>query len=304
MMTAHAFGLLAAIVSNVLFSLLFFYGKLMNPMSGVDIFAWRMFASLPAICLLITLNRCWRSVWKFIGDIGCHWRKWLLILAPTPIMAGQLCLFMWAPMHGKGIEVAIGYFLFPLAMALGGVFIFRERLSSTQKLAISLAAVGVAIEIFKTGSFSWVSLVIFTTYPIYYLLRRYLGVPSLVGLFIDMVVIFPFVLLYLFCFSPSLEQIAMQPHLMIWIAILGAHGAIAMQLNLAANHYLPVILFSIMSYLEPALLFVISIVFLGEALTLSSLLSYGLIWAGIVLVIRSNLITLRQERHKQKIEST
>lgn len=297
-MSAVSFGILAALASNLLFSLLFFYGKLLSPMSSVDIFAWRILASLPAICLLITFNRSWHHVWRFFYAVGKNWRRWLLILAPTPIMAGQLCLFMWAPMHGKGIDVAIGYFLFPLAMALGGVLLFHERLTGTQKLAISLAALGVALEIAKTGRFSWVSVAIFTTFPIYYLLRRYLGVPSLIGLFIDMSVLFPFMVVYLFCFSPSIETIRAEAHLMFWIIVLGAHSAVAMQLNLSANHYLPVILFSILSYLEPALLFMISILFLGEALNLSSLLSYGLIWAGIILVIRDNLARLRQERRR------
>lgn len=295
-MPLRAYGIAAAVASNILFSLLFFYGSLMRPMQGVDIFAWRMFASLPAIALLITLGRGWGKVRNFLRAQGGDWRRWLLIILPTPIMAGQLCLFMWGPTAGRGVDIAIGYFLFPLAMAAGGVWVFGERMNAVQKAAIALAAAGVALEIVKNGGFSWVSLIIFTTYPIYYLLRRRMGVPPLIGLFIDMLLLFPFICVYLFAFSPSLAQIAADPSLVVWIVVLGLHGALAMQLNLAANQYLPVVLFGILSYVEPALLFVIAVAFLGEPLTAGSLLSYGLIWAGIALVIRHNLRLLRQAR--------
>lgn len=295
-MNTHLFGIIAAIISNILFSLLFFYGTWLSPLSGVDIFAWRLLATFPTLCLFISLSKRWQMIQQFAAHIGRDWQKWGLIILPIPIMAGQLCLFMWAPLHGKGVDVAIGYFIFPLAMALGGVLVFRERLNRMQKWAIALAAIGVLLAISSNGRFSWVSVVIFTTYPIYYLLRRYLGVPALIGLFIDMLLVFPFVAAYLFFFSPSVSIVAMQPSLIIGIVILGVHSSAAMLLNLSANQYLPVVLFGMLSYLEPALLFMISVLFLNEALTLSSVISYAFIWLGIILVMQADFRKWRRSR--------
>lgn len=295
-MNTHLFGIIAAIISNILFSLLFFYGTWLSPLSGVDIFAWRLLATFPTLCLFISLSKRWQTIQQFAAHIGRDWQKWGLIILPIPIMAGQLCLFMWAPLHGKGVDVAIGYFIFPLAMALGGVLVFRERLNRMQKWAIALAAIGVLLAISSNGRFSWVSVVIFTTYPIYYLLRRYLGVPALIGLFIDMLLVFPFVAAYLFFFSPSVSIVAMQPSLIIGIVILGVHSSAAMLLNLSANQHLPVVLFGMLSYLEPALLFIISVLFLNEVLTLSSVISYAFIWLGIILVMQADFRKWRRSR--------
>ena len=297
-MNISAKGIAAAILSNVLFSMLFFYGTWLAPMRGTDIFAWRMVGMFASFLVLLGHGSAWRQTQHFLRDVGHNWRRWALIILPTPIFAGQMWLFMWAPLNGKGVEVAMGYFLFPLAMMLGGVCFFRERLAPAQRLAVALAAAGVALELLRSGSFSWATVFVFATYPVYYLLRRWQGVPALTGLMLDVLLILPFALLYLLYQSQSPAMIAANPWLLFWIALLGVHGAVAQQLNLSANALLPVIIFGILSYLEPALLFVIATVFLGEPLQLASLASYGLIWAGIAVMMRYSIREARKGMKK------
>lgn len=295
-MSVTAKGILAAIISNILFSMLFLYGKLMSPLSGTDIFAWRMVGMLCMMTILMTLLSSWGTTLQFFRSIGGNWRRWLLIILPTPITAGQMWLFMWAPVNGKGIDVAMGYFLFPLAMMLGGVCVFGERLAPQQRLAVALAAAGVGLELWRTGTFSWATVAVFATYPIYYLMRRWQRVPALAGLFLDYLLIAPFALAYIVFFSSSPAVIADYPMILLWILVLGLHGAVAMQLNLAANGLLPVVLFGMLSYLEPALLFVISITVLGEPLNWATLASYALIWAGIAVMLHHSASRMRAQK--------
>lgn len=62
---------------------------------------------------------------EFRRRIGKDWKRWLLVILPTPILASQLWLFVWSPVNGEGINVAMGYFLFPLAMMLVGRIWFK-----------------------------------------------------------------------------------------------------------------------------------------------------------------------------------
>ena len=54
------------------------------------------------------------------------------------------------------------------------------------------------------------------------------------------------------------------PVLAGFVVLLGINSAVAMHLNLKANQLLPVAVFGMMSYLEPVLLFAVSVTFLGE----------------------------------------
>lgn len=298
-MSVSAKGIIAALLSNILFSLLFFYGKLMSPLVGTDIFAWRMLAMFAVMLVAMTLFSMWEKTLIFARSIGTNWRRWLLIALPTPITAGQMWLFMWAPLNGKGVDVAMGYFLFPLAMMLGGVVVFRERLARRQQLAVALAAIGVALEIWRTGTFSWATVAVFATYPVYYLLRRWQRVPALTGLFIDYLLVAPFVLIYVLFFSDIFTVMRADGSLWWWGLLLGMHGVVAMQLNLLANAWLPVVLFGMLSYLEPALLFIISITFLGEPLEWTTFISYAFIWAAIAVMLYHGWQTMQSRQGAQ-----
>lgn len=274
----------------------------MSPLVGTDIFAWRMLAMFAVMPVAMTLFSMWEKTLIFARSIGTNWRRWLLIALPTPITAGQMWLFMWAPLNGKGVDVAMGYFLFPLAMMLGGVVVFRERLARRQQLAVALAAIGVALEIWRTGTFSWATVAVFATYPVYYLLRRWQRVPALTGLFIDYLLVAPFVLIYVLFFSDIFTVMRADGSLWWWGLLLGVHGVVAMQLNLVANAWLPVVLFGMLSYLEPALLFIISITFLGEPLEWTTFISYAFIWAAIAVMLYHGWQTMQSRQSAQTSE--
>jgi EamA domain-containing membrane protein RarD len=55
-MTRTQKGLAAAICSNLLFAALFLYSSWMQPMSGTDVFMWRMVAMLFGLLALLSLS--------------------------------------------------------------------------------------------------------------------------------------------------------------------------------------------------------------------------------------------------------
>ena len=64
-MTNLSKGLLAAVASNLLFSMLFLYGMWMRPMTGTEVFAWRMVAMLSALCVLMTMVNGWQAAAQY-----------------------------------------------------------------------------------------------------------------------------------------------------------------------------------------------------------------------------------------------
>ena len=161
-------------------------------------------------------------------------------------------------------------------MMLGGRIWFKERLNRLQRVAVILACAGVACELVRSGAFSWTTVWVFGTYPFYYLLRSKLGVPSLIGLTFDLMMITPFALAYIVLATDTPAMIAAKPVLIFFIVLLGFNSAISMHLNLKANQLLPVAVFGMLSYLEPVLLFIVSIVWLDEPVQGGALIGYGL----------------------------
>lgn len=281
-------GIAMAILSNILFAVLYAYGKWLAPLSGTQVFLWRMVMMWVCLAVVLVLTGKIWQVKDELAQIGTL-KNWLYFVIPTPILASQLWLFMWAPLHGQGVQVAMGYFLFPLAMVLSGWLVFREKLSSLQKLAAFLAAAGVMTEILRTGSVSWATLWVCGTYPIYYVMRRKVAVGALTGLFFDVSIIAPVCLVYLL--MTDIATVGTSSVLLLKVLGLGAISVLAIFSNVEASRLLPVSVFGMLSYLEPLLLFVLAMTVLGSVVTPAMLLGYGLIWAGIACLIAQGILT-------------
>ncbi|VEH86510.1 putative chloramphenical resistance permease RarD [Neisseria animaloris] len=146
-------GVLAALLSNILFGVLYLYGRWMEPMGGTEVFAWRIVSMLFILWLTLLTTRTLHSVFTYIKKIGKNRKQWAYIILPTPILASQLWLFMWGPVNGYGVDIAMGYFLFPLMMVLCGRIFLAEYVNRLQWLAVGLAALGVAHELWQTHAF-------------------------------------------------------------------------------------------------------------------------------------------------------
>lgn len=286
-------GVGLAVISNILFSIIYLYSHWLSPLSGTQVFLWRMLAMWLGLCLLMGLTKGFSKLKNFLINLK-NFRQWLILLLPTPILASQLWLFMWAPVNGQAINTAMGYFLFPLTMVLLGCLFFQEKLNRLQQLAVLLAGIGVIVQFWQAGSISWATAWVCLTYPIYYGLRRWQGVPALLGLFIDLSVIAPIALLYVVLQDNSFSMVVSSGYLLVMIIGLGIISALAMQTNLQANALLPVNVFGMLSYLEPALMFLLSIFVLNEIINQQMLFSFLFIWFSILLMIINTILTKKR----------
>ncbi|MDE0491178.1 EamA family transporter RarD [Psychrobacter sp. A3] len=190
-------GTIASISSSVLFSMMFLFGLFMQPLTGTQVASWRVLMMLLSLVLLVSVSKQWQHVFDYLKTLKTA-KDWLIFILPTPILGGQIWLFMWAPVNGYGLDVTLGYFLLPLVMIVLGRFFYREPMSLLQGAAALLAAFGIGHDILQYGSVSWVTLFVCLGYPPYYLLRRMIAVPPITGLLSDLTLLTPVVLLMLY----------------------------------------------------------------------------------------------------------
>jgi chloramphenicol-sensitive protein RarD len=289
-------GIGLAVLSNVLFGVLYVYSSWLAPLSGTQVFVWRMLAMWVALVGFLLFSGRMATSLAVLSNLKTV-KQWAWLLIPTPIFASQFWLFMWAPVNGQGVQTAMGYFLFPLMMVIFGCVLFGEKLSKLQWLAVALAVLGVGSELIRTQSLSWATLWVCLTYPIYYIMRRKQGISAMTGLLVDLTVLAPFAIGYLVFIAPTtLTMVTSSAYMIAMVIGLGIMSALAMQSNVEASQKLPVNVFGMLSYLEPALLFMLAITVLGNPFEQEMLLSYGLIWSGIACLIWHGVKTLKHNK--------
>lgn len=279
-------GIALSVMSSVLFAVLYYYVTLLHPLDGTAIFAWRVVLCLPALALLITRMRGWAEIRSISRRLFRQPRLFGLLLLSSSLIGAQLWLFVWAPLHQKALDVSMGYFLLPLVMVLVGRFVYKERLTRIQTLAVCIAAVGVLHELLRVYSFSWVTALVMLGYPPYFMLRRVLTINSISSLWFDMFFLLPGALFILQAQELStIQQLVSHPRLVLLIPLLGIISSVALVSYISASRQLPLGLFGLLGYVEPVLLFWVAFLFLDESMTLRAWFTYIPIWIAVALIV-------------------
>ncbi|MBW0236091.1 MULTISPECIES: EamA family transporter RarD [Pseudomonas] len=288
-------GIVLSILASCLFGVLYYFTSLLWPLDGQEIFGWRILISLPFMTLFIFLS----GDWKWVPLIFQRLRQTPLLIPCvmlTSFLVGlQLWMFMWGPLNGHGLDVSLGYFLLPLTMILTGRIVYGEHLSHLQKIATALAVIGVANELYRTGGFSWTTLVVAIGYPMYFVLRKKIGIDNLGGLWLDMLLMVPVALLFVLAGGHN-DLGEQREALYALVPLMGIISAAAGFAYILASRLLPFSLFGLLSYVEPVLLVAVALL-LGDSLEEGQWLTYGPIWLAVgVLVIEGLKHVSRQRR--------
>lgn len=295
-MKPAAKGVALSVAASTLFGLMYYYTSLLSPLSGEQIFGWRMLLTLPFMTLFMMAWGEWHQVREIAGRLRQEFRLWIVLPLSSALLGVQLWLFMWAPLHDRALDVSIGYFMLPLTMLLTGRLVYRDRLSGWQKLAALSGLAGVAHELWRAGGFSWASLLVALGYPIYFVLRRKAGTDRLGGLWFDMLLTLPPAVWFALAGNDSLRAtFGGRPALYLLIPVLGVISTLALASYILSARFLNFSLFGLLGYVEPVLLVIVALV-LGERIAPEKWLTYIPIWLAVGLLAAEGVLRLRSAR--------
>jgi len=277
-------GIVLSVLASSLFGVMYYYTSLLYPLSGAEIFGWRMLLTLPCMTLFMCFSGDWRLVPTIVTRLRQHPRLWIALLASSALVGLQLWLFLWAPLNGHSLDVSLGYFLLPLTMILTGRVVYGEHLSHLQKIAAALATFGVANEVYRVGGFSWTTLVVAIGYPLYFVLRKRIGTDNLGGLWMDMLLLLPAAFLFVQTGEHGFDVASQREALYTLIPLLGLISALALISYIMASRMLAFSLFGLLSYVEPVLLVCVALL-LGESISAGQWLTYLPIWLAVMVLV-------------------
>lgn len=295
-------GVALSILASITFGVLYFYSQLLHVFDSQQTFGWRIISTLPFLTLFMFYSGDWQHVKTIYQRIIDQPSLLLILMMTSALTCFQLWLFLWGPMNGRGLQVSLGYFLLPLFLVLMGSVFFKEKLSKLQILAVLCAGFGVGHEIWRLGSIAWETMAVAVGYSLYFLIRKHIQTDNLGGFWWDILICMP-VAIYL-------VQIGHTPFLMfaerwyLWLVVagLGLLSAIGLGSYILASRYLPLVLFGLLSYLEPVLLALVSLA-LGENISQDEWLTYIPIWCAVgMLVIEGSLHLYKQKRNAQNLK--
>lgn len=292
-------GVALSLTASALFGLLYYYASLLSPLSGEQIFGWRMLLTVPVMTLLILLWGEWHQVTAIARRLRHEFGLWLVMPLSSALLGVQLWLFMWAPLHDMALDVSLGYFMLPLTMLLVGRVFYGDRLSRPQQIATLSAALGVAHGIYQAGGFSWAALLVAFGYPWYFVLRRRFKTDRVAGLWFDMLLILPVAYWFAIAANDGQGQVfATRPVLYLLIPLLGLISSLALGAYVLSSRYLNLSLFGLLGYVEPVLLVAVALL-LGERIGDDQWLTYIPIWLAVGLLATEGMLKFHRRARRR-----
>ena len=93
-------GIALSVSASVLFAVMYYYTSLLKPLSGVEIFGWRMLLTVPCMTLFMLGSGEWRRVADLLRRFCAQPRLIGILFVSAALLGVQLWLFMWAPLNG------------------------------------------------------------------------------------------------------------------------------------------------------------------------------------------------------------
>jgi chloramphenicol-sensitive protein RarD len=215
-----------------------------------------------------------------------HNKRALLIeFAAGIVIVANWYLYTWAINAGMVAETSIAYYMAPLVVILFGVFMFHEKITKWEVVAVVLSAIGIIIAAVGTGTFPWVSILLALSFSLYGALKKLAGLDSAVALTVEMLLLLPFSIIYLACTSFGSDGYLMQCSWWQILLLIGTGFASSFPLWFYGKGIkeLPLTLVGVFQYIWPTTSLIMSIYVFKEDVGAAKLICLAFIWVGIII---------------------
>ena len=261
-------GILISLLASFLFGYMYYFATLLKPLSGTDIFGYRMIFTFPFVVFAVLMFKQKNALIERLKHIKNQPYFAFSYLFCGALMGFQMWLFLWAPNNGSSLSVSFGYLLLPIVMVAAGRLIFKERISTFKFIAVLIAMLGVISNIVLKGGLSWEAIVICIGYTTYFSVRKALKNTDLASFCLEMLSLMP-ISVY-FALQTDFASVE-QSNSAIWglLILLGLISGTALIAYVIASNKLPMNLLGLLGYVETIMMLFVSF-FIGEKIDAQS----------------------------------
>ncbi|UVE17263.1 EamA family transporter RarD [Pseudomonas sp. LS44] len=285
-------GYLLGLCAYVIWGLFPLYFKAIQQVPAVEIIVHRaLWSALFGASLLL--------VWKHPGwwrELRENPRRFAVLGASGLLIASNWLVYVWAVNNGRMLEASLGYYINPLINVLLGLLLLGERLRRLQWLAVGLAALGVAQQVWQVGSLPWVSLALALTFGFYGLIRKQAPVAALPGLVVETWLLLPLALGWLLWHPTAMSSQAefWSTPQALWLLAAGPITLVPLVCFNAAARDLPYTTLGFLQYVAPTLVLLLAVFVFDEHFEPSKLAAFICIWLGLLIYSVDAWLTLRR----------
>lgn len=276
-------GIISAIIAYSLWGILPIYWKFVFQVPAHEILAHRIFWSFIFMLGILVVANQKKKFYQEMKQLTHEPKKLLALTMGSFLISINWFIYIWAVNNNRVIETSLGYYINPLFSVLLGIFVLKERLSFWQLISVCLAMSGVLYMTMHFGSVPWVAVLLAISFGFYGLCKKVADITPITSITLETLIMTPFALAYILYLdvhaTGSFAGLSVTSVLLI-----GSGMVTAIPLLLFANsaNQLSLITLGFIQYLSPTIALMIGIFLYREPFTQVHFVSFGLIWAALL----------------------
>ena len=195
-------------------------------------------------------------------------------------------IFIWAITNNHIIQASLGYYINPLVNVFLGFVFLGERMTRNQNIAIALAVLAVLYQLVALGEIPIVSLSLAISFGLYGLIRKKIDIGSIVGLLIEVLILFPFAVIYII-YLLNTDRIAFiqnsSTYVSFMLLLAGLITVIPLLLFNGAARRMKLATLGFFQYIGPTVALLVAIFIYKEEFTFDKLITFSLIWCALLI---------------------
>lgn len=176
--TEYRQGVLYILICQLMWGFLPIYWQALEPIESWKIILYRILTMFIYSYIAARFAYSREEIWSQLKDPKAVARSF----AAGLVLTANWSLYIWAMNSERVIQAAIGYFIEPIVICAFGIFMFKEKLTKYNKLAIAFAAVSIAIILVHYRQLPGVALGLAGSWAVYSAIKKASEQPPLIAL--------------------------------------------------------------------------------------------------------------------------
>lgn len=297
-MDRKTFAFVVALFSFLIWGALVIYWHQLSSVNPLEVVAHRAIWSLIFTPFIILFMKRAGEVIRVIKNP----KNVIPLIISSIIIASNWGIFIWAVANDKIIESSMGNYITPLLNVAASAIIFKVVLNKYQKLSVLLALSGVVYMIIVYGKVPYIAIFFAVTFCTYGIIKKLVRASAITGLFIETLIIsIPSAVYVLYLISTGESAVLRGDSFITFLLVC---GGIVTTLPLLGFSYSAQVLhlstLGILQYITPTIAFLLGVFMYHEYFSKNMLITFILIWAGLIIYSVDGLYQLKKMKKTDK----
>lgn len=297
-MDRKTFAFVVALFSFLIWGALVIYWHQLSGVNPLEVVAHRAIWSLIFTSFIILFMKRAGEVIRVIRNP----KNVIPLIISSIIIASNWGIFIWAVANDKIIESSMGNYITPLLNVAASAIIFKIVLNKYQKLSVLLALSGVVYMVIVYGKVPYIAIFFAVTFCTYGIIKKLVRASAITGLFIETLIIsIPSAVYVLYLISTGESAVLRGDSFITFLLVC---GGIVTTLPLLGFSYSAQVLhlstLGILQYITPTIAFLLGVFVYHEYFSKNMLITFILIWAGLIIYSVDGLYQLKKMKKTDK----